>query len=581
MYLVETQIISELQRSVKILFLIVLFLMSKMVFGQNIMENAIQLRDDNKYQEAIDLLEENKSNQDLLTQTIFDDEIANLYGLQGNYEKAFELKERTLKAFKEAKIDSLTYKSLTGLSRLFNNKFDYETGHKYIRESLEYATTRVDSAQAISNLGIYYKHQQMLDSAEYYYQAGLDLYPVNEDLTFFYITYNNLALLEKQRGNKQKALDYYDEAISYAEQMGDEKTKAAIIVNTSYIYYDLKDYARAEKILNEQEATIMSKGHVLDKLNFDLIRYNIAEKLNKDGDAYSYYKRFRGTKDSVDNLKLNTKIAEFETKYETEKKDKEIALQEISIEKAKNQKRYLFFGLFGALWLGLFGTLYFWARNRYQKRLSEEMMRNVTISSMIQGQEKERMRIAQDLHDSLGGLLTTIKMHFERLHIKIEEWANIEGTENMEQLIEKASSEVRRISHNMAPRTLNLSGLEAAIGDLATEINAAGEMNVSFEWHGKEIPEQDQIMVYRIVQETCNNAMKHSKATNLLIQMNVFEDGYNILIEDDGQGFGGDEKQGMGLKNIKSRATIIQAEVEIDSTPGQGTSITVAKAFPQ
>ena len=563
----------------KVLFLTISFLFSAIVYGQNLLEDAFTLRDDRQYQEAIDLLEQNLGDQNELNTIIFQDEIANLYGLIGNYDVAFRMKEDAVMAFQKIGVDSLIYNSLNGLVILYNNRQDYEKGHFYIRESLKYASNKKDYAMAISSLGIYYRHSDRLDSAEYFYLKGLELYPKDADSMFYCKTFNNLAILEKEKGDKAKALEHYKEAKRYADEMGVKTHAAAIAVNTTYVYYDLQEYKKAEQILNENEAEIMSEGMVLDKLNFDLIRYNIAEKLNNTSDALKFYKRYRGTQDSVNNLKLNTRIAEFETKYETAEKEHQIAVQEVALNKAKLQRQYLFFGLLGAIWFGVFGILYLWSRNRYERKLNEEKLYNLAIESMVSGQENERLRIAQDLHDSIGGLLTTIKLQFGVIQQKIKNWAHTGETDNLSLLIDKASAEVRRISHNMSPRALNLSGLNAAIGDLATEIKSTEKIDVTYEWFGGEIPEQDQIMVYRIIQESCNNALKYSQAEHLLIQVNVYDDSYNVQIADDGIGMEKLIETGMGIKNIRSRAALIKADLEIDTSTGEGVSILLTKAY--
>ncbi|WP_235298747.1 tetratricopeptide repeat-containing sensor histidine kinase [Portibacter marinus] len=555
-----------------------LFLFALVSNAQDLYDTIDSLEKQGNYDDAINLLYQDFNDLDTLEKLVRISKMGKLHGLNMAYEKAFAMQEQAIHGFKALGNDTLTSQALYGLAKLFSDRFDYDNHYKYLKDALVFSRTPVDSAKIISNMGIYFRHQEQPDSARFYYLRGIDLYPPGADPEFYIINYNNLAILEKTLGNDDAALNYYSKAKEIALEEGDYVVAAAIDVNKTYVYYGQGAFEKAETVLNENEAIIMANGSTVDKLNFDLIRYNVAEKLDKSSETLKFYKRYRKTKDSVDNLKLNTKIAEFEVRYETAEKEKQIAIKENELARAQVRQQYLWGGLLAAVWLGLFGTLYYWSRNKYQKRLTDEKMHSLAIASMLNGQEHERLRIAKDLHDSLGGLLTTIKLQFERLQERLTEWVNEENTDDVSRLLDKASREVRRISHNMAPRALDLSGLNAALADLSTDINAAGALEVSYQWHGEEIPEQDRIMIYRIIEEACSNTMKHANASRLLIQVNVFDGGYTVLIEDDGKGFHETAGNGMGLRNIRSRASIIKADLDIDSRPGEGTSITISKA---
>ena len=196
---------------------------------------------------------------------------------------------------------------------------------------------------------------------------------------------------------------------------------------------------------------------------------------------------------------------------------------------------------------------------------------------MIQGQENERSRIAADLHDGLGGLLSSIKSHFNSLN-HTDKTAPLFQKTNV--LIDDACGEVRRISHNMIPRALSLSGLPDALDDLAQSLDKEG-IQCTLELHDMEQPLalNTAVTVYRILQELTTNVVKHAEAQHLLIQLLRSEDVLTIIVEDDGKGFEQAtalEKNGIGLRSITSRVSYLQGSITWDTVPGQGTSVMIA-----
>jgi signal transduction histidine kinase len=147
------------------------------------------------------------------------------------------------------------------------------------------------------------------------------------------------------------------------------------------------------------------------------------------------------------------------------------------------------------------------------------------------------------------------------------------------ELVDHASTEVRRISHNMAPQALRMGSLKDAISDLATHARVMG-LTVEYEWHGSEdrLPENIEIMLYRITQELVHNVIKHAQATHLLVQINRFEHEISIVAEDNGIGFDASvskPEHGLGLKSLHSRVEYLDGILDIDSQSGEGTTISI------
>ena len=203
----------------------------------------------------------------------------------------------------------------------------------------------------------------------------------------------------------------------------------------------------------------------------------------------------------------------------------------------------------------------------------------LALNSMIEGQEAERLRIAKDLHDSLGGLLSTVKAHFGTIQKEIEQLEKLNITEKTNELIDEACIEVRRISHNMMPHALSISGLEGALEDMTESLNEEGyQTTLEISGLSEKIKPTKEVMIYRLLQEVISNIRKHAEAKSILIQVLGHQKELNIIIEDDGKGFNYEkalEKGGLGLKSINSRVQFLDGTIHWDSQIGQGTTITI------
>lgn len=208
-------------------------------------------------------------------------------------------------------------------------------------------------------------------------------------------------------------------------------------------------------------------------------------------------------------------------------------------------------------------------------------MENRIREALIEGQENERKRVARELHDGLGQLFTAIRLNFEHLESCIGKDANDETRirmGNLEKNIKMAIEEVKGISHNLMPDLLEQFGLEAAMHDLIGNWSHDFSANLSLEIVDlrKDLPEPVSLTLYRMAQELITNAVRHSNAANIFVQLIDHGDTVMLMVEDDGSGFDPDSEQiGLGLRNIRSRAELLEGTVDIDSYSGRGTVTTV------
>lgn len=204
------------------------------------------------------------------------------------------------------------------------------------------------------------------------------------------------------------------------------------------------------------------------------------------------------------------------------------------------------------------------------------------ITAMLEGQEKERDRVARELHDHMGGMLGAIKLQLAELEEPATDAPEVRSAQyhKVSGLLDRAGAELRRISHDMAASTLSRFGLDKAMGDLCDSLQTTDGIRVELSLHGLEhrLGSNVEITVYRIVQELVSNVLKHAAATELLISVSQGAGRLNVMVSDNGKGFspiGHGSGSGMGLDNVRARAASLGGTLQVDSTPGHGTTVSV------
>lgn len=306
--------------------------------------------------------------------------------------------------------------------------------------------------------------------------------------------------------------------------------------------------------------------------------------------AYKYFGRYQNIRDSILEGKRAKAFQEMEMRFETEKKDSKIKLQEEQINR-KNLLNWLLFG--GLVSLLLIGFLVYRNYN-HRKKIQQQRITELetekqllATQSLLKGQEEERSRIAKDLHDGLGGLLSGVKLQLGAMrgNLILTEEHGVVFNRALDKL-DESISEMRRVAHNMMPETLLKFGLPQALLDYGNGLSQGQDFEISCEFHGleKRLDNSTEIVVYRIVQELINNAVKHSEATKILVQVMRHDNkNLNITVEDNGKGFNPDAvgQNSAGLRNIASRVKYLNGKMDIQSGAGNGTSVYIECELPQ
>ncbi|MCD4730455.1 MAG: sensor histidine kinase, partial [Bacteroidales bacterium] len=212
------------------------------------------------------------------------------------------------------------------------------------------------------------------------------------------------------------------------------------------------------------------------------------------------------------------------------------------------------------------------------KQLEEEK-KLLAARFLVEGQEEERKRIAKELHDGLGVLLSTARMQFTTIKDKSPE--NKQLIDKATKLLEQATGDVRKISHNMMPGLLTRFGLYEAAEGLIEQLDETAGLSATCEIIGdtKRLSENTEIMLYRIIQEMVNNTIKHADATRISLKMDILPELLKINYSDDGKGFNLEEKlksKSIGLTSIQSRANFLSGKLDIESAYNKGAQFTLS-----
>lgn len=220
----------------------------------------------------------------------------------------------------------------------------------------------------------------------------------------------------------------------------------------------------------------------------------------------------------------------------------------------------------------------------YQKRLLIKQLelnkvksdhQNEILRNTILAQEKERKRIAQDLHDEVGAMLSVVKLNVARIEKKSKEDKPRELAGETKSYLDEVITQVRHISRALLPPSLDRFGLYFALEELANWVNKSEQLKIECRKSGEQFrfDSKKELAVFRIIQELLNNAIKHSGANLIYVNVRFSGNYLALLLVDNGKGFDLQDKMnnGLGLKNLESRTHILGAEFRMTSRPDKGT----------
>jgi signal transduction histidine kinase len=530
-----------------------------------------------------------KKNDDKLRAKTYNN-LAAVYNHFGNYRQAIDYALKCLELSEKTK-DSASFpiRNLTASNTYYNLK-QYEKTILYSKRAVEYGE-KFNNTYAVmmglNNMATAYTDLHKIDSGIFFYTKQLDIAQREEDVVNTIYALINLSYNHFKIGNLPGVEKYLSMLDKVDEQMPDKKTVAEIYAAKSLGYILRKEYQPARAQLDSGIA-IAIKENATDALGN---LYNTYSKLyftqNKIKEAEDYTYKYDSLQSALNLKELNFYTEDLETKYETQKKESQIQLQKAELHQ-KNTLNYILAGSAVALLLiSLLSYRNYKNRQKLQQARIDELETEKQLTAteaVLKGEEQERTRLAKDLHDGLGGMLSGIKFSLSNMKGNlIMTPDNAQAFERSIDMLDSSIREMRRVAHNMMPEVLVKYGLDTALKEFCNEIDRSGVIRTSYHsmaMSKADIEQTAAVTIYRIVQELVNNAIKHAAATNVLVQTqySASEKLLSVTVEDDGKGFDKEllkKASGIGWSNIQNRVDFLKGKIDVQSGEGKGTSVLI------
>lgn len=428
--------------------------------------------------------------------------------------------------------------------------------------------------QCYHNIGATYLEKGVdFDLAEMYFNKAIRMGIINQSQkTPDNIQHYRLLATTYERTNQlDKAEKIYRDVIKDCEAIKDSALLTESLMFYSQVLTKQNKFSDALKVSNDALA-LARKINTLDMVKTAITLH--AENLHNAGndkDAYLYEMEVADMLQSRFKDDLNKKISESEAAFKNAELKHE---KEVAVLKAQKEKQVYLLSFIGLLAVaGFIGYYLFQKRNSRQQK----DLQLARIQSLVDGEEKERTRIARDLHDGIVQELTVIKM-------QLKEGIGMEGNSdktvilNSMDLLDKASREVRDISYQMMPATLTQIGFIPAIEDMLKRVLAPVSIEYDFEHIGitGRLPEKIELSIFRITQELLNNVLKHSKADFVSLLITAKDNMITMIFEDNGIGFDANIiHKGIGLNSLTSRVQLLNGDIKYENASGTGTVVII------
>ena len=437
-----------------------------------------------------------------------------------------------------------------------------------------------DEGLVYGNIARAFSVGDMLDSAIYYNDKAILI--ANElpgAVQLHFITNMSAAQFLSKKGQYARATEAIQKAQKIAESKQDISMLGAVYHISGAMAVDQKDFKTALKYSLLSYEIHQKSGNYSGQVES---LKELSKAYSRVGDyknAYETRVEYMGLNDSLFSANSAKEINELNVKFQTSEKEKKIAEQNLLITNKNIRLRNLLFTLIAAgLLISLLLALYFQRRKTFQQSLvTLKKEQDISLlKALMTGEEKERNRLARELHDGLGGILAAAQMQISNVETNGQQDELVKKQKATE-LVSQAATESRRIAHNLLPETLLRYGLDEALKEYSKSITESKLMQLDYESVGMQL-KLDQsagLSIYRIIQELVNNIIKHSGATEALVQLHREAEKLSITVEDNGKGFAPQQngKTGIGLSNIRSRVSYLNGSLDIRSEEQKGTSV--------
>jgi len=504
-------------------------------------------------------------------------DLGRLYFAEGNFVAAQKYFFASLKKAEIIKDDHLIASACNNIAATFMETENYPVAEQYAKRSVAINAKLKDHkglADSYNSLANVYYMQEKDALSMHYFSESIKQREIVKDSAGLFAGYKNLGANLFEIGKTEEAIKTIEKSLRYISKKSDTAKwiGSYLTLSQANLYSGKLDDAKFYLDLCDQYIKDYK-----DKSKAEDYYYTLSEYYEKKGnteEAFKNFKLYSKFRDSIVSKDKNAQLSELNVKYETEKKQNLIHHQQFEI---RQKNIWLIFA--GILFLTSLVSAFFIYKNykfRQDRKLQKEIFRQQELEAkaLFEGEQNERIRIARDLHDSVGQMLSLVKMNLSSQEQNPE-------TENIQDLVDKTISEVRNISHNLIPEELNF-GIFPALENLADKVNTSSktkmDLNIPEEIKTIKFQKQNELSIYRIVQEVVNNMIKHADASFINLSISKLENSLILNIQDNGKGLDDESisnSSGIGWKNINARVHMMDGKIKIESEKLAGTQIQI------
>ncbi len=489
------------------------------------------------------------------------------------------------------------YRNKIGLAKIYILKNQQDKAISVLEEGL---SAYEDELPAITNdalicLGDANFNLNEYSEAKSYYEKAFEGAKKIGDLTQELEVNLKLGRLAEAEGDYNQAFNLFNETREKGLAAGITVFYFEGTIRVADLFYKEKNYEAATAALSIAYVNAIERGNLnYQKEVLDIQRRTFAATGDYQN-AYAVMTQLDGVTSQIRAQQQQRINKELEVQYETLQKEKAITsleedqiLKAAELERQKTIKNAFLIG-FLIILIPILGLLYVYYQKiqtqseltKKQKEINEQKVTTLKqeqelnlIKASIEGQDEERKRIAQELHDSIGGNLAGIKLQMASLNGDSKKYKGITDQ------LDKTYQLVRDISHTLIPRKFKQNAFTDLILEYAGSISSTGELEVGFHPHPEEainkVDEKIQMELFKIIQELMTNTLKHAEAKKVDVHLSLIDDELSLLFEDDGQGFDvGKNTDGIGFKNVKNRIKELSGSFHIDSAGNRGTIVSL------
>lgn len=510
---------------------------------------------------------------------------------RGQYSEALEQYYRALRIYETLDDSSRIAMALVNTAVVHKKQEEYDLVLANYERALNLYAALDDAfgqAACLANLGSVYLETGDFAEALAYGRRAAAAFEALDVLQFVPYGLATVGIAHLRLGQLEQAAQTLQQALEGHRSYGTAKEASFVLRHLAELSLEQRRPGRAQTYARqslEEAQRVDAREEVKEAYRL------LAEAAEQRGDAEGalrHFRRFAALKDSLYEIEKAGQIAELRTAYETEKKEQQIRALE-------NARRAQMLTLqrnqwaLGGLGVGLvlLVLLGFGWRKRValaqQHALDRQRLdlREDQLRAVIAAQERERRRIAKDMHDGIGQQLGGVKLAWQHITRQLDGSARAlkPQLQNLSRILEQTSADIRTLSHQMMPRALREAGLVPALEDMLAQSFDHSAVDATFEHFGigaRRFDEDIEVGLYRIAQELAANVVRHAEARSAAVQLYAAEGQLILRVEDDGRGADLNVRSGgHGLANVQSRAELLGARLNLESEPGAGFSATV------